>query len=199
MPGSKAYSLAQTLRHPLARMLPLFRYQAQVYRLGEKTPPSGHMQDYGPVWEACSFVLDPLGTLQARVNLQRAFTLLAITTSATVIDHGGFRAQFLDTKRELRLADRGVQRANIAGNQGTANGGVFFLREPYEFDEPDSQILVMVQNLESVANTVQVAFYGQVLRFNQAAPGRNEFPGGPVTSWPFTKGGPGQSQGGPGQ
>jgi hypothetical protein len=185
MPGSKAYSLAYTLRNPLARMLPLQREQMQVYRLGEKKPPAGSMLDHGPMWEAVSFVLGPLKTSQARVNLQRDFTLLAITAVASSVAAGGFRAQFYDKKKDLRLADRGVQQANLAGT----TGGAAFLREPYQFDLPDSQILVIVQNLESVANTIQIALYGQVLRFNQPHPDANEFPGGPVTSWPITGGG----------
>jgi hypothetical protein len=192
MPGSKAYSLAYTLRNPLARMLPLQREQMQVYRLGEKHPPAGSMLDHAPMWETVPFVLGPLKTSQARVNLQRNFTLLAIMTTASSVAAGGFRAQFYDKKKDLRFADRGVQKANIAGSMGGGGfGGAFFLREPYVFDLPDSQILVVVQNLESVNNTIEVAFYGQVLRFNQPHPGANEFPGGPVSSWPFT-GGTGQ-------
>ena len=192
MPGSKAYSLAYTLRNPLARMLPLQREQMQVYRLGEKHPPAGSMVEHSPQWETVPFVLGALKTSQARVNLQRDFTLLAITAIASSVAAGGFRAQFFDVKKNLRLADRGVQKANIAGAMGGGGfGGAFFLREPYVFDLPDSQILVIVQNLESVTNTIEVAFYGQVLRFNQQFAGAQEYPGGPVSSWPDT-GGQGQ-------
>src|ERR1700690_2407058 len=109
------YSLAGTITHPLARMLPLFKYQSQVYRLGEKEPPAGDMFGHGPVWESMSFVLDQRGTLQARVNLQRDFTLLAITSAATVRDNGGFRIQFFDTRKQRLFSERMVQRPNFAG------------------------------------------------------------------------------------
>jgi len=189
MAGSKALSLAYTLRNPLARMLPLQREQMQVYRLGEKHPPVGSMIDHSPQWETVPFVLGPLKTSQARVNLQRDFTLLAILSTASQIAAGGFRAQFFDVKKNLRLADRGVQKANLAGSMGGGGlGGAVFLREPYQFDLPDSQILVIVQNLESVNNAIEIVFYGQVLRFNQPFAGADEFPGGPVSSWPVTGG-----------
>jgi len=171
MAGSRPYSLRNVLQHPLARMLPLQREQAQVYRLGERVPPSG-LDGHGPVWEAMSMVLGARGTLQARVNLQRDFHLMSITTSATSNASGAFRAQLYDVKKRLRFADRGVQQALIAG---IANSP-FFLREPYPFPESDAQILVVVQNLETVANTIQLCFYGQVLRFNE--PGARDFPGG---------------------
>lgn len=166
--------------NPLARMLPLSREQFQVYRLGEKHPPAGTMLGHCPVWEAVSFVLDARKTAQARVNVQRDFHLLSITTMATSVANGGFRAQLYDTKKKLRLADRGVMQALMGGSM-VASSGPFFLREPYWFDLPDSQLLVIVQNMETVANTIQLAFYGQVLRFNEVAP-RMQFPGGPIAS-----------------
>ncbi len=184
MPGSRPYSLSQTLLHPLARMLPLQRQQSQVYRLGERVPPSGGLAEHNPTWEAVNLVLQARGTLQARINVQRDFTLLALlaTTSSNV--NGGFRAQLYDTKKQLRMADRGVQFANIAGSQfgGAANPGSFFLREPYEFDQPDSQVLVLVQNLETVTNTIQLVLYGVALRFNQQSSSQPEFPGGLVSN-----------------
>jgi hypothetical protein len=178
--GAKPYTLRYVNQNPLARMLPLHRWQNQVYRLGEKLPPSA-LEGHGPVWEAVTVTLNPRATLQARVNLQRDFTLLSISASSTSNVSGGFRAQLYDLKKHLRLADRGVQFAVFAGTAGTALSTPFFLREPYRFDMPDSQILINVQNLETVSNTVQMALYGLVLRFNEVA-GRN-FPGGPFTGY----------------
>lgn len=182
MPGMKPFSLRHTITHPLARMLPIQREQMMVYRLGEKSPPSGHLGDHAPMWEVVTVNLNARGSTRVRVNLQRDFTLMAITSIATVTNHGGFRAQFYDMKKQLRFADRGVLAPNIAGNMGAASPGAFFLREPWQFDEPDSQLLVIVQNMETVANVIDIAFYGQVLRFNQPAPGFQEFPGGVVSN-----------------
>jgi hypothetical protein len=178
------YALRDTIRHPLARMLPLQREQSQVYRLGEKHPPSGELRGHGPVWEVASFVLASRDSLRARINLQRDFFLLALTVQSSVQTAlGGFRAQVYDNRKQLRFADRGVLQANIAGiAAGPGAGGSFFLREPYQFDEPDSQILVIVQNMENAQNSIQVSFYGQVLRFNEPAADRWEFPGGVITS-----------------
>ncbi len=179
MPGSKPYSLAHVLRNPLARMLPLQREQFQVYRLGERLPPSGGLHDHAPMWEAISFSLGALQTGNVRVNLQRDFTLLGITTQATSVAAGGFRGQLYDTRKQRRLADRNVQQALMGGNMNVSSGP-FFLREPYVFDQPDSQILVSVQNFEAVTNLIQIALYGLVLRFNQPSPGAISFPGGPI-------------------
>jgi len=186
MPGAKPTSRHNTMQHPLARMLPLQREQMMVYRLGEKRPPAGELDGYGPMWEAITLALGASGTntqtLQARVNLQRDFTLLAITCSSSSSLAGGFRAQLFDMKKKRRLADRGVIVANLAGTLGPASPGSVFLREPYVFDQPDSQILVEVTNFEAVANTVQIVLYGLVLRFNEARPGVPVFPGGSVAS-----------------
>jgi hypothetical protein len=168
--------LHNVLQNPLARMVPLQREQFHAYRLGEKLPPSGELDGYAPTWEAISMVLAARGTLQARVDLKREFTLLGITSSASVIDTGGFRAQLYDVLRKRRIADRGVSRPNIAGGAGA----MVLLREPYPFPDAGSQILVQVQNLEVVANTIQLVLYGVSRRFN--APGGQEFPGGKVTS-----------------
>jgi len=176
MPGSNPFSRRYTLQHPLARMLPLFRYQSQVYRLGDAHPPSGGLNGYGPDWEAVSFVLAPQATLQARVNLQRAFTLLAFTASGGV--GLAFRAQIFDTRKQRRLGERGVNNNNLAG----AAGAPQFLREPYEFDQPDSQVLVLVQNFATVTNTIQLVLYGQCLRFNEPHDVAPLFPGGNVPS-----------------
>lgn len=184
MPGAKPYSLRNTMQHPLARMLPMQREQSQVYRMGERLPPSGHLNGHGPIWECVNMVLTPHGTIQARVAVQRDFTLMAINTSSSSNANGGFRAQMYDVKKQVRFADRGVQWVLMGGGQGPAGGpvGTFYLREPYRFDQPDSQILVMVQNLELVTNTIQIMLYGVALPFNQPSRSSNEFPGGPVSS-----------------
>ena len=65
----------------------------------------------------------------------------------------------------LRMADRGVRLANLGGGAGAAQ----WFRDPYVFDQPNPQVLVIVQNLESQPNEIQLALYGQVLRFNQIA------------------------------
>jgi len=183
MPGAKPYALWNVMKHPLARMLPLQREQSQVYRLGDKYPPSGELKGHSPMWEAVTLILGARQTLQARVNLQRDFTLIAISTSTSSNVNGGFRAQLYDMKKKLRFADRGVQMANIGGPAGGQIIGSVFLRQPYQFDQHDSQILVIAQNLETVTNTLQIALYGLVLRFNEAGgPGALEFPGGPVSS-----------------
>ena len=164
MPAAKPYSLQRTMVHPLARMTRLLHPQQQVYRLGEGAPPIGEMADHAPSWEVVTMILDPQGTLQARVNLQRDYWLLAIATSASVVTAlGGFRMQMYDTLKKVRFADRGILKHNAGGN-GSAP---FWLRDPYQFDLPDSQLLVTLQNMETAQNTVQLALYGQVLRFNQ--------------------------------
>jgi hypothetical protein len=181
MAGAKPYSLRHTLQNPLARMLPLYHYQAQAYRLGERLPPVGHMDGYGPDWEVVTMIIAPQGTQQARVGLQRDYTLISLNGSSSSNVNGGFLAQLYDVKRSVRLAVQGVQFANFGGSMGNG-ANTFLLREPYRFDQPDSQILVMVQNLESVQNTIQLVLYGQSLPFNQVRKHVNEFPGGPVSS-----------------
>jgi hypothetical protein len=182
MPGARPYTLEQIMQHPLARMLPLFRWQAQVYRMGERIPPSA-LADHGPVWEAQEFTLDPLGTLQARVNLQRDFSLISVAAKCTVDTVGGFRVQMYDLKKRYRFADRSINFGNLGGPVANISGNSpspFFLREPYRFEVPDSQIMMQVQNMENAPNVVNLALYGQVLRFNE--PGL-AFPGGNVTGW----------------
>jgi hypothetical protein len=170
--GVHPYLLANERLNHLARMLPLQREQRMVYRMGEKNPPG--LSGYGPIWEAVNMILPARGTAQARVNVQRDFHLLALSASASVSDNGGFRVQFYDVIKQRRFADRGVKFPNFAGG---ASGAVY-LREPYEFDQPDSQIYVVMQNLEIVANTVQIVFAGVALRFNEA--GGIPWPGGNV-------------------
>ena len=184
MPGARPYTLQQIMQHPLARMLPLFRWQSQAYRMGERIPPSA-LSDHGPVWEAVEWVLGPLATLQARVNVQRDYTLISLAATCSVNLNGGFRIQMYDIKKRYRFADRAINFANFAGPVAVPAGSgpspaTFFLREPYRFDVPDSQILIQVQNFENSNNRVSMAACGQVLRFNE--PGL-QFPGGNVTGW----------------
>lgn len=185
MPGAKPYTLREVSQHPLARMVPLRRNQMHAYRLGERVPPSA-LDGHGPIWEAASVALNARSTLQVRIPLQRDFHLLAIGANSSSNANGGFRAQFFDKKKALRFADRGVGFAifgcspNAIG-AGTAGASWIYLREPYRFDMPDSHILMNVQNLETVSNTVQIVFYGQALRFNEPS-GRN-FPGGVFTGY----------------
>ena len=142
-------------------MLPLFKWQTQVYRLAEKFPP-GLSDGYAPIWEVVPFTLTARTTQQARVNVQREFHLLALGGSATVTTNGGFRAQLYDQKKKRRFADRGVG-FNVLTGPG---GKLFFLREPYPLTEESAQILVVCQNLETSTNTVQILLYGVARRFN---------------------------------
>lgn len=191
MPGSRPYTLENVQQHPLARMLPLLRLQAQCYRLGERLPPSA-LENHGPVWESVEWVLDGFGTLQARVNLQRDFTLVSIAALCTSNTRGGFRIQMYDIKKRYRFADRGISFANFAGPVGgppvAALSGTslspFYLREPYRFEVPDSQIYIECQNFEPGQNRVDAAFCGQVLRFNEPGPA---FPGGQTTGWEWAE------------
>lgn len=161
--GVNPYSLRNTMVHPLARMTPKGLYQQQVYRLGEKNPPVGAMADHSPKWEVVTVVLDALGTTQARINVERDFHIVSLLASSSSNVSGGFRAQLYDTLKKVKFEDRGVNFANLAG----ASGKAYMLREPYQFDLPNSQVLLLLQNLEAVQNTIQIVLYGQVLRFNQ--------------------------------
>jgi hypothetical protein len=117
---------------------------------------------------------------------------MAIGAVCTANTAGGFRIRFYDLKKRFRFADRPVNYSDFAGPVAVEalapvgppltgpSPATFFLREPYRFPIPDSQILLEAQNFETTANTVQVLYYGQVLRFN--APGLT-FPGGPLTGW----------------
>jgi hypothetical protein len=166
MPGLNPYSLKNTLVHPLARMTRLLHPQSQVYRLGESSPPLPFHRPHAPSWEVATAVLDPQGSAQLRVNLQRDFWLFAIAAFSTETEMAGvltFRMQMYDTLKKVRFADRGILNANLGGS-GSAP---FWLREPYQFNLPDSQVLVTLQNMSTTQNTVQVALYGQVMRFNQ--------------------------------
>lgn len=149
------------LTHPLARMLPKGRYISQVYRLAEPSPP-GLEDGFCPVWEAVPFNPGGRQTQQVRVGLQRDFHLLAVCGSSSAA--GGFRFQLYDVKKKRKITDRGVS-FNILGSSGK----YFFLREPYPMCEENAQMLVIAQNQDTGANTMQVILYGMVRRFNYPA------------------------------
>lgn len=153
--------LRQTILNPLARMLPLFRYQEQVYHMADRNPAG--LEGYQPRWEVVPAVLGAKQTINMRIDLMGDFHLLAVLGSSSVNTGGilGFRVQLYDQLKKLRLQDRGIQFPNFGG----ASGSGFWLREPYHFDLPRSQALVIIQNLESAANTVQVVLYGVAAPF----------------------------------
>jgi hypothetical protein len=144
--------------NPLAIMLPSAREQMMVYRQGE-LPPG--LEGYQPRWEVANAVLGARQTVQVKLDLMTDFHLLALLGGATTNTVGGFRAQLYDQLKRYRLADRGVQFPNIGGSAA----GAFFLREPYRFDLPRSQALVLLQNMEAVTNTVQLVLYGAAAPF----------------------------------
>jgi hypothetical protein len=154
MPAMNPNSLRRTLVHPLARLLPLKGEQLAVYRMGEKDPPG--LRGYAPRWEVISAVLGARQTAQIRVDIQRGWNVMALLGSATSNVAGGFRVQFYDVVKKRRMADRLWQFPNVGGNSGQT----FFLREPYPFDDPRPQLLITLQNLEAVQNTVQLVLYG---------------------------------------
>jgi hypothetical protein len=88
-----------------------------------------------------------------------------VTATVTTFSTGNFRAQIYDTAKALRMADRGVRFENLGGG----SNAILWLRDPYHFDLPDPQVLLVVQNLSQMQNSIQIALYGQVLRFNQVA------------------------------
>lgn len=145
--------------NPFVRMFP-FGPQRSVYRLAEGRPPG--LEGYQPRWQVLNAVLGAQQTIQLKIDVPNDFYLLAILTSATSELTGGFRAQFYDVFKKYRLQDRGVQHALLGG----ASNGVFFLRDPYHFNLPRSQVKVVMQNLELVTNTIQVALYGVAAPFS---------------------------------
>jgi hypothetical protein len=164
MPGrSHPYSLDHVLQNQLSNLVPLRRTNQQCYQLGFRHP-SGDLDGYGPMWEVVTMTLPAFGTKQARINVQRDFHILGKIGNST--GPNGFRAAFYDVKKKRRFADRPFGHFNMLGGQGS----VFMLRRPYRFDEPNSQLLVMVQNLDSVTVTIQIVVYGCVLRFNDPRP-----------------------------
>jgi len=169
MPGARPYTLDHVLQNQLSNLVPLRRTNQQVYQLGKKRQFG--MQGYAPIWECISFVLPARGTKEARVSVQRDFHLVGLVGSAS--GPNGFRMQAFDVKKKRRWQDRGFGHFNLLGGQGS----VLFLRRPYRFDEPNSQILVMVQNYDNFVSTVQIVLYGLVLRFNDPRPWKQGRPG----------------------
>lgn len=157
------YSIDHVLQNQLSNLVPLRRTNQQCYQLGFRHP-QGDLDGYGPIWEVISATLPAFGTRQARVNFQRDFHLLGLIGNAT--GPNGFRAQLYDVKKKRRFADRPYGHFNFLGGQGS----VFMLRRPYRFDQPNSQLLLLLQNLDTVSSTVQVVLYGSVLRFNDPRP-----------------------------
>lgn len=157
------YSLDHVLQNQLSNLVPLRRTNQQCFQLGYPHP-QGDMDGYGPMWEVVSMSLAAFGTKQARINVQRDFHILGKIGNST--GPNGFRAALYDVKKKRRFADRPFGHFNLLGGQGS----VFMLRRPYRFDQPDSQLLVMVQNLDSVAATIQIVIFGCVLRFNDPRP-----------------------------
>lgn len=145
-------------------LLPTLGYQDRVYRFS-KTPPPG-LEGYQPRWEVVNAVLGAQQQIQVKIDVMRNWNLLAALCSASVSTVGGFRIHLAHIWREapgpdgqmtLRIgSDRGLKFGNLAGNSNAS----FYLREPYPFDLPQSQCLVILQNLEPNPNTVQLALYG---------------------------------------
>jgi len=134
------------------------REQAMVYRHGE-LPPG--LEGCQPRWEVVNAVIGAQQTLQVKVDLMRDFVLLAVLGSAATNTVGGFRMQMYDKSKNRKLQERGTQFPNMGGS----SAGAFFLREPYHFDVPRSQLLIVLQNMETVENTVQLALYGVAAPF----------------------------------
>src|ERR1700687_1630519 len=99
MPRARPYSLDRVLQNQLSNLVPLRRTNQQVYQLGMKKQFG--LEGYAPMWECVSFVLPPLGTREARVNLQRDFHLMGMVGSSTSVN--GFRIQMFDVKKKRRF------------------------------------------------------------------------------------------------
>lgn len=157
-------TLRQEIINPYSVMIPI-RDQESVYRYADSNPPG--LEGYQPRWEVVNAVLGALAsgnapTFQARVDLMNDFHMLGVLASASVNVVGGFRVHLYDAAKQRRIGgDRGIQFPNLGG----ASGSAFFLREPYEFDLPRSQLLVQLQNLENAQNTVQLVIYGLAAPF----------------------------------
>lgn len=167
MPGARAkpYALDRVLQNQLSTLLPLRRTNQQCYQPGYRHP-SGDFEGYAPSWEVVTFSLPPRGTRDARVNFQRDFHLIGLTGGIGSFGTNGFRMQMYDVKKGRRFFERLVGHFNIAGGAGS----ILLLRRPYRFDLPDSQLLVQIQNLDTVQVTDQIVLYGCVLRFNDPRP-----------------------------
>lgn len=148
----------------LARMLPIFDRQKAMYRMGEPAPAG--LEGYQPRWEVVNAIIAAQQTYQTKVDLMPDFHLLALIGSATTNTKGGFRVQLYDVARQIRLQGRGFQYPNFGGGGSNPGAfGPFFLREPYPFDMPRSQVLVILQNMETSSNTIQIVLYGVAAPF----------------------------------
>jgi len=148
--------------NPFVRLLRMpLGYQSQVYRYAEKSPPG--CEGYQPRWEVISAALGAQQTIQVKVDLMNDFHILGILASATANTVGGFRAHVYDKAKNRRIGPgpQGCQFPNLGGNTASP----FFLREPYRFDLEGSQALVILQNLEPAANTVQLVLFGLAAPF----------------------------------
>lgn len=152
-------SLRAEFINPYTRMLPLRGLQADVYRMAETVPPG--LEGYQPRWEIVNAVILAQQSLEVKVDIMTGFHVMAVLGSATTNNLGGFRTQFYDAIKKRRIHDRPIQFPNLGG----AAIAPFFLREPYAFDLPRSQVLLILQNMEVVTNTVQIVLYGVAAPF----------------------------------
>lgn len=164
MSRAHPYSIDRVLQNQLSNLVPLRRTNQQVYQLGFTHPRGDLDSGYGPMWECVSIVLPALGTRDARINLQRDYHLLGMVGSSTSAN--GFRMQLFDVTKKRRFQDRGYGHFNLLGGTGS----ILFLRRPYRFDQPNSQVFVLAQNYDTVPATIQIVLYGCVLRFNDPRP-----------------------------
>ena len=154
-------NLRKEFINPFVRMLPVAgSAQRGVYRMGDAQPPG--LEGYQPRWQVLNAVLGAQQTIQTTIDLPTDFYLLALLATGSAERLPGlFRAQLYDTLKKVRLQDRGIRNLNLGG----AGFSPFFLREPYHFDLPRSQVKVIMQNMETAANTVQLVLYGMCAPF----------------------------------
>jgi hypothetical protein len=110
-----------------------------------------------------SFQVDITDSAATPATLTATLAITVAATQSAVPFVSTYRAQTYDTRKALRMADRGVRHANLGGTGSAAS----WMRDPYVFDVPDPQVLLVVQNLKNAQNEIQIVHYGQVLRFNQ--------------------------------
>jgi hypothetical protein len=111
--------------------------------------------------DAFSVTVTDSATPANTVTVPLTITVVATQSALTIVST--YRVQIYDTRKALRMADRGVRVANLGGNTQGAN----WFRDPYVFNVVDPQVLLIVQNLTQFQQEIQVALYGMVLRFNQ--------------------------------
>lgn len=156
MQQASAKSLRAEFLNPLARLLPLRSEQEAVYRFAEKMPPG--LNGYQPRWEVINAVLGAQKTVQVKVDLMTDFHLMAALAQSSANTVGGFRLQLYDVRKQRAFQDRPWQFSQFGGAASIISG--MFLREPYRFDLPKSQLLCVLQSLEPAPITVQIALYG---------------------------------------